>query len=111
MRPHRHIVQLLGVCIRPAAPLAIVLDFMEGGSLRSIFVFFLFFFESFSDICCTSDVLKDKTIQFDYFWALKMALQTAAGMHHLICEGIVHRYEVYYIFLRFAFYYFFSSPP
>jgi len=70
MRPHANVVQLFGVCTRPYSPLAIVVEFLEGGSLV--------------------DFLKSGA-SIDLEMALKMARDTAAGVAHLHAEGVVHR--------------------
>jgi len=68
MRPHTNVVQLFGVCVSPK--MAIVVEFLEGGSLQ--------------------DLLRSKE-DFNLRMALKIALHAAAGVAHLHAEGICHR--------------------
>jgi len=68
-QPHQNIVKLYGVCVEPSYPLAIVTEYLEGGSLR--------------------DLLATK--EFKVIELIKIAKDIVKGMKHLQHENLVHR--------------------
>eukprot|EP01116_Phalansterium_solitarium_P016135 TRINITY_DN367_c0_g1_i3.p1 TRINITY_DN367_c0_g1~~TRINITY_DN367_c0_g1_i3.p1 ORF type:complete len:727 (+),score=208.86 TRINITY_DN367_c0_g1_i3:721-2901(+) len=70
MHPHPNIVQLLGVCVDPQYPMAIVLEWVDAGSLDAY--------------------LHDKERDLPAKVALELCRDIAAGMQHLHAEGILH---------------------
>lgn len=71
MRPHRNVVQLLGVCTDPAFPICAITEFLDYGSLES--------------------KLKAPEVMFNWQQITKICQGIAAGMYHLHCENIIHR--------------------
>jgi hypothetical protein len=71
MRPHRNVVQLLGVCTNPAHPIMCITEFLDGGSLES--------------------KLHDPKVFLNWQQITTIAQGIAAGMYHLHCENILHR--------------------
>ena len=63
MRPHRNVVQLLGVCTNPAHPICAVTEFLDFGSLEG--------------------KLKDPKVIFNWQEIAKICLGISAGMYHL----------------------------
>jgi len=72
LRPFVNVVQFLGVCTSASAPLCIVTEFCEGGSLAS-------------------KLMGESAVDMDEPTLTKIARGIAAGMLHLSSEGIVHR--------------------
>jgi len=71
IKPHQNVLKLLGVCMEPENPLAIVTEFCELGSLR--------------------DLLDKKDTQISFLQVIKIAGDIAKGMQHLHQEKIYHR--------------------
>jgi len=71
LRPHKNIVQLLGICIDPNKPLCIVTDFVKCGSLYG--------------------TLMNKKQTFGWKFVVKVLEGITAGMYHLHSEKILHR--------------------
>lgn len=66
LRPHENVILLKGIC---SSPLCIVTQYLPGGSLAQL--------------------VKEK--QLEYNVQLHIGLGVAKGLHHLHCEGVVHR--------------------
>jgi serine/threonine protein kinase len=71
LRPHRNVVQLLGVSANVGKPLCIVTAIADRGSLR--------------------DLLDDKRQQLVWPLVLRMLVGIGAGVHHLHLEKVLHR--------------------
>jgi hypothetical protein len=71
LRPHRNVVQLLGVSANVGKPLCIVMAIADRGSLR--------------------DLLDDKRQTLVWPVVLRMLIGIGAGVHHLHLEKILHR--------------------
>jgi hypothetical protein len=71
LRPHRNVVQLLGVSANVGKPLCIVTAIADRGSLR--------------------DLLDDKRQQLVWPLVLRMLIGIGAGVHHLHLEKVLHR--------------------
>ncbi|KAL6075324.1 Insulin-like growth factor 1 receptor, variant 2 [Balamuthia mandrillaris] len=74
LRPHVHVVQLLGVCVDAAFPLCIVTEFLSKGSL-------LDYLQS----------LKQNESNLSMKKMINIAKGVASGMQHLHAEHVVHR--------------------
>merc|ERR1712000_397262 len=70
LRPHKNVVQLLGVCIDRANPLCVVTDFQPNGSLHSL-------------------LKSDKPLGWST--VVNILRGVSAGMYHLHKEKILHR--------------------
>eukprot|EP00013_Stygamoeba_regulata_P009800 CAMPEP_0177666264 /NCGR_PEP_ID=MMETSP0447-20121125/21490_1 /TAXON_ID=0 /ORGANISM="Stygamoeba regulata, Strain BSH-02190019" /LENGTH=468 /DNA_ID=CAMNT_0019172403 /DNA_START=12 /DNA_END=1419 /DNA_ORIENTATION=+ len=71
LRPHRNVVQMLGICADPGQPLAIVTAFYDAGSLHSL--------------------LMKREVQLSWPVVVKILQGVCAGMFHLHQEQILHR--------------------
>eukprot|EP01097_Dermamoeba_algensis_P004890 TRINITY_DN3137_c0_g1_i1.p1 TRINITY_DN3137_c0_g1~~TRINITY_DN3137_c0_g1_i1.p1 ORF type:complete len:567 (+),score=154.12 TRINITY_DN3137_c0_g1_i1:49-1701(+) len=71
LRPHRNVVQLIGICSNPDYPLCIVTEFLNSGSLSSL--------------------LSKPDFHLTWQLAHSILLGVAAGLYHLHSENILHR--------------------
>eukprot|EP01114_Cavostelium_apophysatum_P024653 TRINITY_DN971_c1_g1_i1.p1 TRINITY_DN971_c1_g1~~TRINITY_DN971_c1_g1_i1.p1 ORF type:complete len:829 (+),score=178.93 TRINITY_DN971_c1_g1_i1:47-2533(+) len=71
LKPHDNVVKLFGICSDEKFPMAIVTEFLEMGSLKSL--------------------LDDKAINLSFLQIIQAAKDIAMGMRHLHAEKIYHR--------------------
>lgn len=69
MNAHKNVVQFLGVCRSPK--FLIVTELCEQGSLRKL--------------------LNDRSFDIPFDLQLQWIAEVAAGMFHLVCEGVIHK--------------------
>eukprot|EP01119_Soliformovum_irregulare_P012483 TRINITY_DN3246_c0_g1_i2.p1 TRINITY_DN3246_c0_g1~~TRINITY_DN3246_c0_g1_i2.p1 ORF type:complete len:1262 (+),score=408.29 TRINITY_DN3246_c0_g1_i2:142-3786(+) len=72
LRPHRNLIQLIGVCSNPSKPFCIITEFMSKGSLDSF-------------------MRKKLLSHSDTSGILNICIGIATGMMHLHLENIIHR--------------------
>eukprot|EP01118_Nematostelium_gracile_P013630 TRINITY_DN5171_c0_g1_i1.p1 TRINITY_DN5171_c0_g1~~TRINITY_DN5171_c0_g1_i1.p1 ORF type:complete len:323 (+),score=89.43 TRINITY_DN5171_c0_g1_i1:110-1078(+) len=72
MEPHPNVIRAFGACVDgEGRPMAIVTEFMEKGSLRSL--------------------LDDKSTEITFLQTISIAREIAKGVNHLHSQNIIHR--------------------